>query len=70
MVTPSSLPWGRVEADRMGNTVVHELFVQDVEHLEKGAVGRYIVDMVGFEMPFGLGVFLSPDMQCKFHNYL
>jgi hypothetical protein len=39
---------------------VHQLFVQLVEHFQKGAIWRYIVDLVGFKFTFGVGVFLTP----------
>ena len=58
-----------VEADRMGDAVVDEVFVQDVEHLKERAVGRDAVYGIGLEMALGTGVFLSPDMECEVHSY-
>ena len=45
------------------HTFMDELLVKDVEHLEKGAVRRYILDLVGLKMSFCLGVFLAPYLQ-------
>ena len=46
---------------------MYELLVQDVEHLEKGAVRRYILDLIGLKMSFCLGVFLAPYFQSQIH---
>ena len=51
-----------VETNGMCDAVVDEPLIQDVEHLKKRAVRRDIVDGIGFEMPLGAGVLLSPNM--------
>lgn len=51
-----------VEAHGMGNAVVDELLVQDVEHLKERTIGRDAFQMIGFEMALGAGVLLSPNM--------
>ena len=54
----------------MGDTVVDEPLVQDVEHLKEGAVRRDIVDGIGLEMALGAGVLLTPNMQFEVHSCL
>ena len=51
-----------VETDGMGYAVVDELLVEDVEHLKERAFRRNVIEMVGLEMAFGAGIFLTPDM--------
>ena len=51
-----------VEAHGMGDVVVDEPFVQDVEHLKEGTIRRDVVDGVGLEMALGAGVLLTPNM--------
>ena len=51
-----------VEAYGMGYAVVDEVFVQDVEHLKEGAVGRDAFQRIGLKMALGAGVLLTPDM--------
>jgi len=46
--------------------LLEEAFVEDVEHFQEGHV-LVGVDMIGFEVPFILRVFLSPDFECQFH---
>ena len=58
-----------VETHRQGDMVVDELLVELVEHLEEGAFGRDIIYFVRLETPLGLGIFLTPDMECEFHIF-
>jgi len=51
-----------VETDGVGNVVVEQTFVQDIEHLQKGALGGDIFDLVGLEMALGTGILLTPYM--------
>ena len=53
-----------VETDRVSDMVVGQFLVEDVKHLEEGAVGRDVLDLVGLKTTFGLGILLSPDMKC------
>jgi hypothetical protein len=46
----------------MGNAVVDELLVQDVEHLKERTIGRDAFQRIGLEMALGAGVLLSPNM--------
>ena len=40
--------------------LVDQVVVQNIQHLEKRGVGGDVLDFVGFECPFCLGVFLAP----------
>ena len=51
-----------VETDGMCYAVVDELLIEDVEHLKERAFRRNVIEMVGLEMAFGAGIFLTPDM--------
>lgn len=51
-----------IEANGVSDMVIEQLLVEDVEHLQEGAVGSDIVDSIGLEATLGLGIFLTPDM--------
>ena len=51
-----------VETNRMGDAVVDDPFVQDVEHLKEGTIGRDAVQRISLEMALGASVLLSPNM--------
>jgi hypothetical protein len=40
-----------------------ELFVDHIEHFQKGHIGGDIADAMGFKMPFLLGSVLTPDFE-------
>ena len=62
-----ALPTVVVEADGVGDMVVDELLVEDVEHLEERAVGRDVADLICLEAALCCGVFLTPYMKCEVH---
>ena len=41
----------------------NQLLVKDIEHLQEGHVLGYLVELIGFEVAFGVFVFLSPDFE-------
>ena len=45
-------------------TLVDELVVEDVEHLQERAFGRDIFHNIGLEFAFCFGVWLAPDFKC------
>ena len=51
-----------IEAHRMRYAVVDEALIEDVEHLQKRAVRRDVIDRICLKMSFYMGVFLYPDM--------
>lgn len=44
-----------------------DLFVEHVQHLQKGHVGGYAVERVRVEMTFGVRIFLPPDFKGELH---
>ena len=44
-----------------------EPLVENVEHLEKREVGADVVDFVALEAPFGVALFLPPDLEMEAH---
>jgi hypothetical protein len=49
-----------VKANRL-LVALDQLFVQKIEHLQKGLVRAHIVNVVFDELARGLGIFLPPD---------
>jgi len=48
-------------------TLVGEVFVEHVEHLQERHVRRDTLTLVGHEAPGALGVLLAPDLQGDLH---
>jgi hypothetical protein len=46
----------------VGNVVVEQTLVQDVEHLQEGALSGDVLDLIGLEMALGTGILLTPYM--------
>jgi hypothetical protein len=46
----------------VGNVVVEQFLVENVEHLKEGALGGDVFDLIGLEMALGTGILLTPYM--------
>ena len=58
---PMAFDLAAVVVERHGLlALVDQVVVQNIQHLEKRGVGGDVLDFVGFECPFCLGVFLAP----------
>jgi hypothetical protein len=55
-----------VEGDRLF-AAQHEVFVEDVEHLQERHVRADVVDRVGDHGAVGVGAFLAPDAHGELH---
>ena len=58
-----------IKGDRLF-AAADQLFIQDVEHLQKRHVGRHIFDLIGDESARCRRVFLPPDCESQVHGYL
>ena len=47
-----------------------KIFIEEIEHLEKGHVGRHPLHLIGGKRTGRLGVQLPPDFECQVHGYL
>jgi hypothetical protein len=39
----------------------YQFFIQNIKHLQKRTVGRYVADLIIHELSFRFGIFLTPD---------
>ena len=58
-----------IERDRFF-AAFDQALIDDVEHFQKGHVGRYVIGVVHDKLPLRRRVLLSPDTQRQVHFYL